>query len=102
VITRRTHLIGLIIPDLMHSFFAEVAKGVSRKLRSGGYNVVIANTDEDAELESLEIDGLLARRVDGKSLPFRRIDDEHKWDCFRAAAPQFRRNRRCRNWPSGN
>src|ERR1039457_3434448 len=26
---RRTFMIGLIVPDLMHSFFAEIAKGVS-------------------------------------------------------------------------
>ena len=28
MVTRRTYLVGLVLPDLMHSFFAEVAKGV--------------------------------------------------------------------------
>ena len=28
LVTRRTYMVGLVIPDLMHSFFAEVAKGV--------------------------------------------------------------------------
>lgn len=27
--TRRTYMVGLVIPDVMHSFFAEVAKGVA-------------------------------------------------------------------------
>src|SRR6266853_265614 len=31
LVTRRTYMVGVIIPDLMHSFFAEVAKGISRK-----------------------------------------------------------------------
>ena len=30
---RRTFMIGLIVPDLMHSFFAEIAKGVSATIR---------------------------------------------------------------------
>ena len=42
LVTRRTYMVGLIIPDLMHSFFAEVAGGVTRKLQPLGYQVVIA------------------------------------------------------------
>ena len=45
---RRTFMIGLIVPDLMHSFFAEIAKGVSAAIRPLGYDVVICNSEEDA------------------------------------------------------
>lgn len=62
---RRTFMIGLIVPDLMHSFFAEIAKGVSAALRPLGYDVVIFNSEEDASAEVSEIDRLLARQVDG-------------------------------------
>jgi LacI family transcriptional regulator len=31
MVTRRTYLVGLVLPDLMHSFFAEIAKGVAPK-----------------------------------------------------------------------
>jgi LacI family transcriptional regulator len=62
---RRTFMIGLIVPDLMHSFFAEIAKGVSSTIRPLGYDVVICNSEEDSALESSEIDRLLARQVDG-------------------------------------
>ncbi len=65
LVTKRTYLVGLVVPDLMHSFFAEVARGVSKRMRLSGYNVVIANSDEDAELESQEVEVLLSRRVDG-------------------------------------
>ncbi|MEO7144143.1 MAG: LacI family DNA-binding transcriptional regulator, partial [Bryobacteraceae bacterium] len=47
LVTRRTHLVGLVIPDLMHSFFAEVAKGVACRLEPGGYHVVIFNSEEN-------------------------------------------------------
>jgi len=62
---RRTFMIGLIVPDLMHSFFAEIAKGVSAAIRPLGYDVVICNSEEDGEVESSEVDRLLARQVDG-------------------------------------
>jgi LacI family transcriptional regulator len=62
---RRTFIVGLVVPDLMHSFFAEIAKGVSNALRPLGYDVVICNSEEDAALEASEIDRLLARQVDG-------------------------------------
>ena len=62
---RRTFMIGLIVPDLMHSFFAEIAKGVSATIRPLGYDVVICNSEENGDLESSEVDRLLARQVDG-------------------------------------
>ena len=65
---RRTFMIGLIVPDLMHSFFAEIAKGVSATIRPLGYDVVICNSEEDAAVESSEIERLLARQVDGLML----------------------------------
>lgn len=86
LVTRKTFLIGLVLPDLMHSFFAEIAKGVSRKMRAGGYNTVIAYSEEDPQVEEQEIEGLLARRVDGLIIAsaqapkqtqiFQRIEDE--------------------------
>jgi LacI family transcriptional regulator len=65
LVTRKSYIIGLIVPDLMHSFFAEVAKGISRTLQPHGYQILISNSEEDPELESKEINLLLARQVDG-------------------------------------
>jgi LacI family transcriptional regulator len=86
LVTKKTYLIGLVFPDLMHSFFAEVAKGVSRIMRAGGYNIVIAYSEEDPEVERQEIEGLLARQVDGlivasaqqprQTRIFKRIEEE--------------------------
>ena len=65
MVTGRTYLVGLVLPDLMHSFFAEVATSVSRKLQPLGYQVVISNTEEDAQLEQRHVEVLIARKVDG-------------------------------------
>jgi len=65
LVSGRTHTIGLVVPDLMSSFFAEVAKGISEKVRPFGYQVVISISEENPQLERQEVDSLLARRVDG-------------------------------------
>src|SRR5581483_5926911 len=62
---RRTYMIGLVVPDLMHSFFAEIAKGIAATIRPHGYDMVICNSEENRELESSEVERLLARQVDG-------------------------------------
>jgi len=62
---RRTFMIGLVVPDLMHSFFAEIAMGVSGAIRPFGYDVVICNSEEDCAVEASEIERLMGRQVDG-------------------------------------
>ena len=64
LITGRSHLVGLIVPDLVHPFFAELAKGISSVLRAQSYGLVIASSEEDPELEKQEIGQMIARRLD--------------------------------------
>ena len=64
LVTGRTNLIGLIVPDLVHPFFAQVAKGISAKLRTQEYSLIIASSEDDPNMERREIDQMLARRVD--------------------------------------
>ena len=63
--TGRTNLVGLVVPDLVHSFFAELSRGLSRVLRQEGINVVITSSEEDPELEQIAIEHFLSRGVDG-------------------------------------
>src|SRR5271167_1272879 len=63
LVTGRSSLIGLIVPDLIHPFFADVAKGLSLALRKQGYFVVISSSEEDPELEQQEIEHMLAHRL---------------------------------------
>jgi LacI family transcriptional regulator len=65
LVTRRTYMIGMVIPDLMHSFFAEVIKGAAKRIRSHGYHAVIVDSEEEANSEVGQIETLLAHNVDG-------------------------------------
>jgi LacI family transcriptional regulator len=64
LVTGHSSLIGLIVPDLMHPFFADVAKGLSLALRQQGYFLVLSSSEEDPELEKQEIENILAHRLD--------------------------------------
>lgn len=64
LVTGRSYLVGLIVPDLLHPFFAEVAKALSLTIRPMGYSLIISSSEGDAELEAQEIRHLIARRLD--------------------------------------
>jgi LacI family transcriptional regulator len=64
LVTGKTYLVGLVVPDLLHPFFAQVAKSLSRSLLKKGYCLTISTSEEDAELEKHEINRLLGRRLD--------------------------------------
>src|ERR1035437_8885885 len=59
LVTGRTHTIGLVVPDLVHPFFGEVAGGLSRLLRKQGYGLIISSSDHHLELERPAITPLL-------------------------------------------
>jgi LacI family transcriptional regulator len=64
LVTGKTYLVGLVVPDLLHPFFAQVAKSLSRALLKKGYCLTISTSEEDPELEEHEINRLLGRRLD--------------------------------------
>jgi LacI family transcriptional regulator len=64
LVTGRSNMIGLIVPDLVHSFFSEMARGMSAVLRSAGFTLVITSSEQDPELEKQAIDQLMSRQVD--------------------------------------
>jgi len=64
LVTGRTYLVGLVVPDLLHPFFAEIAKSISEVLRARGYYLIVSSSEEDPDLEEQEIDQLLARGLD--------------------------------------
>jgi LacI family transcriptional regulator len=59
--TNHSYLIGIVVPDLMHSYFAEICRGVEAHARPAGYQNLICSTDEDSRKEKDEIEALLSR-----------------------------------------
>lgn len=62
----RTKTIGLVvIADFTNAFFDRVTKSVVDTAKLAGYQVLIANTDEDIEVERQAVRTLLEKQVDG-------------------------------------
>lgn len=59
--TNRSYLLGVVVPDLMHSYFAEICRGIESVAKPLGYQNLICSTDEDAASEEDEIEALLPR-----------------------------------------
>jgi LacI family transcriptional regulator len=62
--TGKTYTVGLVVPDLVHPFFAEFAKALSGQLRPANRALILASSEEDPEIEQQEIRTLLRRGVD--------------------------------------
>jgi LacI family transcriptional regulator len=62
---RRTHTLGIVIPDLMHSFFVEIVAGLEATASARGYGLLLCSSNEDPAKERQELDMLRQRQVDG-------------------------------------
>ncbi len=60
----KTFSIGLVVPDLVHPFFAEIAKGISAIVRESGRVLLLGSSEEDPQIERQQITALLQRGVD--------------------------------------
>jgi len=62
--TNRSFLLGLVVPDLMHSYYAEILHSIESIARPAGFQIVICNTEEDGEREIEEVEAI-RHRTDG-------------------------------------
>ena len=62
----RSRLVGMITTDIASDhFYAEVIRGVQDAVSGAGYDLVIANSDEDARKEAAAAERLLSKGVEG-------------------------------------
>jgi LacI family transcriptional regulator len=62
---RRTHTLGIVIPDLMHSFFVEIVAGIEPVASEKGYGLLLCSSGENPVKERSELQLLHGRQVDG-------------------------------------
>ena len=60
-----TGVVGLIVPDGVNPFYAQLAVAIERELRRFGHGLVLVSTDSDSAVEQAQLDALLERRADG-------------------------------------
>ncbi len=62
---RKTLVIGIIIPEIVHHFFSRVISGIEKTANERGYNVMICLSNESYDKELLNINMLADGSVDG-------------------------------------
>jgi LacI family transcriptional regulator len=62
---KKTHTLGMIVPDNSNPFFAELARIIEDTCFELGYNVILCNSDQIRERERTYIDLLTEKQVDG-------------------------------------
>lgn len=61
----RSNVIGLVLPSLENSIFAQTVKGISDVLRPLGYHLMLAESPDDPEEQEQVIGAFVAQRVGG-------------------------------------
>jgi LacI family transcriptional regulator len=65
LVTSRSSIIGVIIPDIGHSYFAEITGGIEEMVEKAGYDLLLCHSGMDPARERAEIDTLIGSKVDG-------------------------------------
>ncbi len=65
LVLRKTSTIGVVVPEITHSFFPEVVRGIEEVSYQAGYHIILAHTNENAQREISVIHTLISKQVDG-------------------------------------
>lgn len=62
---QRTMLVGICVPQVTNPFFAALIEGLENAVASLGFDVLVADAQEDAEIELARVGSLVERQIDG-------------------------------------
>ncbi|MCO6147193.1 LacI family DNA-binding transcriptional regulator [Flavobacterium sp. NRK1] len=62
---KKTKTIGIIIPEIVHHFFATVISGIEQVANENGYNVIVCLSDESFDKEVINMEMLANGSTDG-------------------------------------
>lgn len=70
-----SRLLGLVVPDIGSSFYAEIAKGVARRAEERGHAMLLFDTGDDPEREVRQLETLARHRSIGALIAPRMADE---------------------------
>jgi len=63
--SRKSHVVGLLVPDISNFFFTSIAKSVESTLKKYGYSLFFSNSNENLESEIEQIKIFNTQLIDG-------------------------------------
>ncbi|HWG02161.1 MAG TPA: LacI family DNA-binding transcriptional regulator [Trebonia sp.] len=97
--TRRSHTIGVLIPDLNNPLFPPIVRGLEDRLAEHGYVALLGNTDSDERRERMIFDQMRARHVDGFVLATATLHSPILAEAAEAGLPVVLMNRTAQGYP---
>jgi LacI family transcriptional regulator len=91
--TRRSKLVGVIVPDIANPVFSPIIAAITETLGASGYSTIVADGGQHPKRQSALVAELMTRRVDGLVLATVRRDDPILKDCLREGLPVVLVNR---------
>jgi DNA-binding LacI/PurR family transcriptional regulator len=96
MVTRATHIVGVIIGDALDPYFAAIVRGVEDVAREQGYLVIVCNSDRLPDIELQYLQTLSSYRVDGVIFAGGGlIDAEYNKNIERALEAFYKRGSAC-------
>jgi LacI family transcriptional regulator len=95
MITGSTRTLGVVVSDIENPFFRRSLRGIADTARGEGFEVLLANTDEELDKEEAAVRMMTERRVDGLVVcPADGGDRAHLADVIAAGIPVVLLDRR--------
>ncbi|MBU7456222.1 catabolite control protein A [Leuconostoc fallax] len=63
--SKKTTTIGVVMPDVTDMYYSELARGIDDVANMYHYDVLLTNTDEDPVRETMAVNNLATKQVDG-------------------------------------
>ena len=100
MVTGRTNVIALVIPDVRNPFFTSVARGVEDVASKYDYRVMLCNTDEDPTKQNRYVEVFRRKMVDGFMIAVASEQDRYLEKVDRETLPFVFIDRVCEGIPA--
>lgn len=85
--SKKTTTVGVIIPDISSTFFAELARGVEDIATMYKYNIILSNSDQNKDKELHLLNTMLGKQVDGIVFMGGNISEKHVEEFEKSPVP---------------
>ena len=93
--SRKSSVIGVIVPDISNPFFPEIFRGAESVAQSEGYTLMLSNVVESADREAEVLEKLLNQQVEGLIWCSARMEDRPLFKALKSAGNVVLINRNC-------
>jgi LacI family transcriptional regulator len=77
LVTKRSKMIGLVVPNIGNNFFADLAKNIENECQKSDYSLILANANNSLSETVKYVDQFISRGVDGLIIAFYTDDKQN-------------------------